>query len=293
MKSSVRLIITLSLFALITVSGCRKKETVDVDNETQSAVDNAIADQEYSRIVPTVNSHAINTKGTGAQGGRVMAPCDSLTKISGDTLWGLPGHVSDPVYKITLNSGCALSFTDGKLRSGEWTIRLTGKIKNVGSKMIIKLINHKASGITYACDSMVVTTEAFTPNYVKFKIELINGVCSSANWSSIKYNSTRYYTIYPKGNHAGATESFTELYGTANGTNRQGRKFTINIPSTSPLVLYKSCEYIQKGVMELTPDGFKTRTVDFGYSISPKPYGGCDDDASFTVNGNTVGFKLK
>jgi hypothetical protein len=34
---------TLSLF----FAGCRKKQTVEVDNETQSSVDNAVADQEY------------------------------------------------------------------------------------------------------------------------------------------------------------------------------------------------------------------------------------------------------
>jgi hypothetical protein len=38
--------------------------------------------------------------------------------------------------------------------------------------------------------------------------------------------------------------------------------------------------------MELTPDGFKTRTVDYGNGV-------CDDNATFTVNGSTVAFKLK
>jgi hypothetical protein len=38
--------------------------------------------------------------------------------------------------------------------------------------------------------------------------------------------------------------------------------------------------------MELTPAGFKKRSVDFGN-------GSCDDLATFTVNENTVTFKLK
>jgi hypothetical protein len=40
------------------------------------------------------------------------------------------------------------------------------------------------------------------------------------------------------------------------------------------------------GTVDVTPDGFKTRTVDFGN-------GACDDDATYTVNGQTISFKLK
>ena len=290
MRKSISLVLIFGSVLLLSLNGCKKKETVDVDNETQSALDNAIADQEFAGIVPTTNNHAINTKGTGAQNGKVLPPCDSLTKISGDTLFGTPGH-SDPIYELNLNSGCGNSFTDGKIRSGKWQIRLTNKIKVTNAQMIIKLINHKANSITYSCDSIVVTTLTFTPNYVKFNYKLIGGQCSGAGWT-IKYNADRTITHYPKGN-PGGTDPYTELFGTTNGTNRQGRTFTVDIPSGTPLVKYKSCQYIQRGILTLTPAEFKERTIDFGYSIGSNPAGGCDDDASFTVNGNTIAFKLK
>lgn len=276
------------------MSSCRKKETAEVDNENQSAIDNAVADQEYYAIVPTVNNFAVNTKGTGASGYKgagLAAPCDTLTKISGDTLWGFPGHQSDAVYKLDLGSICQNGFTDGKIRSGEWLIRFTGKLKNANSQMIIKLNNHKANGINYKCDSMVVTVLAFDPLFVKYKVELVKGVCSNPNWN-ITYKSTRFYTHYPKGNPIG-TEPYSEVYGDAEGTNRVGRTFTVKIDQASPLTKYKGCQFIQKGIMELKPNGYNTRTIDFGYAIDPNPKGGCDDDATFTVNGNTVAFKLK
>jgi hypothetical protein len=153
--------------------------------------------------------------------------------------------------------------------------------------MIIKLINHKANNITYSCDSMIVTTIASStvaPAYTTFNIKLINGVCQSAAWV-IKYNSDRTFTHYHNGNPAGS-DPVTQVYGTGNGINRQSRAFTVNIPQASPLIKHKACQYIDKGILELTPENFKTRTIDFGD-------GTCNEDATFTVNGNTVAFKLK
>lgn len=284
MKKSLNILLSTSLIAAMFVVGCKKKETVEVDNETQSAVDNAVADQEYAAIVPTVNNHAINTKGTGASG-RTFATCDSLVKISGDTLFGVGGHI-DPTYTLNINSstGCNLTMPDGKLRTGYLKVRLTDKIKNTNAKMIIKMLNYTASTINYSCDSIVVTTVASNTLYTTFNVKIINGVCQSSSWT-IKYNSDRTITHYVKGSPAG-TDPVTMVYGTANGINRQSRAFTVDIPSSSPLVKHKACQYIDKGVLNLTPEGFKTRSVDFGT-------GTCDDDATFTVNGNTVAFKLK
>jgi len=295
MKNSLHVILSLSLAALITLPACHKNEKTEVDNETQSAVDNAVADQEYMAIVPATNSHAINTKGVGAQG-RVAAVCDTLTKMSGDTLWGLsPTHV-DPTYSMSIsNSACALTMPDGRFRTGYLLVRLTGKIKNPGSKMIIKLINYKANTISYSCDSMVVTTVASNTLFTSFNITMANGICqqqSPLNPWTIKYSLNRAITVYPRGQN-GTGSTVTYLYGTASNTNRTGRDFTVDIPQATPLVKMASCEFISSGVMSLTPKDFATRTIDFGYSISPAPYGGCDEDASFTVNGNTVAFKLK
>jgi len=286
MKRSIHIIITVSCLIVLFLFGCRKKETTQVDNETQSAVDNAVADQEYASVVPTVNNHAINTKGTGANTGKMAAaPCDSLTKISGDTsALGTTNYSAFPVYTLNVSS-CALSMPDGKaLRTGTLNIRLTDKLKNPNAQMIIKMINYKTGTIGYSCDSIIVTTIASNTLFTKFTVKLVNGVCQSPNWV-IKYSSERTVTHYHKGNPNG-TDPVTEIFGKANGVNRSGLKFDVNIPVETPIIKHKSCQYIEKGVIELTPENFKTRIIDFGS-------GNCDDDATFTVNGNTVAFKLK
>lgn len=290
MKRSIKVVFSISCLALMFAFGCKKKETVEVDNETQSSVDNAVADQEYASIVPTVQNHAINTKGTGAAGKYSSAanPCDTLfwkNRATADTNVVNGKYVNPPVYELNLTTGCSNSFNDGKVRTGKWIARVTGPLKVAGSQMIIKLENHKTNGfITYSCDSMIITTVASNTLFTKYNVKLINGVCQSSSWT-IKYSSDRTITHYTKGNPTG-TDPVTEVFGTANGTNRQGRGFTVSIPQSSPLMKHKTCQYVDKGVLTLTPEGFKERTVDFGN-------GSCDDDATFTVNGSTVAFKLK
>ncbi|MDO9001497.1 MAG: hypothetical protein Q7W45_17150 [Bacteroidota bacterium] len=284
MKKVFNIFLVLSFTTSLFFMGCRKKETVEVDNETQSAVDNAVADQEYMSIVPSVNGHAINTKGTG--GNRmtfaIAPPCDTLTLISGDTLFTNPA--SYPVYTMNISSSaCANTMPDGRVRGGKMQIKLTGKIKNAGSKMIITMINYNAAGISYSCDSMVVKTISSSTFATTFNVKLYKGVCQNANWN-IKYELDRTITFYPKGNPVN-TDPVAEIYGTTNGVNRVGKAFTVVIPQATPLVKHKLCKWIDKGIFELTPDGFKTRTVDFGD-------GTCDNKATFTVNGSTVAFTL-
>jgi hypothetical protein len=305
MKKAFKIVLVLSCVITLFFVSCHKKETVEVDNETQSSVDNAIADQEYMAIVPAANGHAINTKGTGTNNGRLSMPnpCDtlkwlnrSIAYIASNTTFAKADTLLDslnnrptkyrkaPVFELDLTSSCSQSFTDNKVRTGKWIVYITGPMKLAGNQMVLKLINHKASGIGYSCDSMVVTTISTTTMSTTFNIKLINGVCSSPNWT-IKYSFDRTFTNYAKGNPYG-TNPVVEVFGTANGVNRVGKAFSVNIPQASPLIKHKNCQYIDKGILELTPEGFKTRTVDFGN-------GTCDDDATFTVNGSTVAFKLK
>ena len=287
MKKSIKIMLTVCCLFTLVFLGCKKKETVTVDNETQSSVDNAVADQEYSAIVPTTNNHAINTKGTGTTGRSAVAPCDSLTLIQGSiAALGTQSYAAFPVYTLSVNGSCPATMPDGKVRSGYLKIRLTDKIRKVGAKMIIYMINYKTGLIGYSCDSMVVTTLASdsVTHKTSFNVKLINGVCSSSAWI-IKYSSDRTFTHYALGSPTG-TDPVSQVFGTANGINRQGRAFTVNIPQATPLIKHKACQYIDKGILELTPDGFKVRSIDFGD-------GTCNDDATFTVNGNTVAFKLK
>ncbi len=284
------------LFAVSCIVGfwsCQKTTTA-VDTETQSVVDNSICEQEFMQIQPTANARAINTKGTGAVAKMsgitgTLTPCDTLRKLSGDTSWNMIGHIN-PVYEYDLSS-CTNVNGDNIARTGKYNIRLTGPIKNVGSKMVILLQNYKVGTTTYACDSMRITTlgSVFTstiagtiPTSFSFKIEVFNAVCTGGTGWVIKYNSSKTVTINTQGTAAGSDDVMI-VTGTSSGTNRNNLAFTVNV---NQITKGANCKFITSGTLDITPAGFSLRTVDYGN-------GTCDDDATFTVNGQTVAFKMK
>ena len=79
------------------------------------------------------------------------------------------------------------------------------------------------------------------------------------------------------------------VYGNANGTNRNGKTFTVNVSSGDPIVRKMSCQWVSDGTFDITPDGLATRTVDFGYPNN----GACDDKATLTIKGNTFEFTMQ
>lgn len=292
-KALKYLIVLFSVSFLIAFISCNKSATA-VDSETQSVVDNSICEQEFMQIQPTANARAINTKGTGAVAKMAgitgtLTPCDTLHKLSGDTSWTMPGHIN-PTYEYDLSS-CTNVNGDNIARTGKYNIRLTGPIKKAGSQMIILLQNYKVSTTTYACDSMRITTlgSVFTstvvgtiPTSFSFKIEVFNAVCTGGTGWVIKYNSSKTVTINTQGTAAG-NDDVMIVTGTSNGINRNNLAFTVNV---NQITKGANCKFITSGTLDITPAGFSIRTVDYGN-------GTCDDDATFTVNGQTVAFKMK
>lgn len=284
-----KFIVSAIIISIVTVSSCHKKETVEVDNETQSVVDNAVAEQEFMAMVPATNAVAIKTRGTGADKNRssvLPGPCDSLHYISGDTTF--VNLNSPPTFSMNFNTvgtnTCA-QIPDGKIRQGVLFVKLYGKVKTPNSRMVIILQGYKAAiqdaskMISYECDSMVVKTVSNNPvtDIREFNIKIYGGKCVGNGWST-RYTTDR--TI----RHDMNTDDIT-IWGTSDGINRLGRKFHVEVPSSNPLVKRKTCKYISSGVLTLKPEGFNTRTVDYGS-------GNCDNKATFEVNGNKVEFNL-
>lgn len=286
---SYKILIPSALFLILSLSFCHKKETVEVDNETQSVVDNAVAEQEFMGLVPATNNVAIKTKATGAEPVRMMAACDTLVYISGDLTYTTNLN-SPPTFTFSFNTASCSPIPDSKLREGSMKVTFYGKPTVPGSRMLIQLIDYKAANvdpnkkIAYICDSIVVRNLAENTNFREFNVRIYGGKCIGAggSWTTL-YQTNR--TIRHEYNG-----DVIKIWGNSSGTNRQGRKFTVEVPAGSPLTKRASCQFISSGILNLTPEGFKTRTVDY---TSGTGTDSCDDDATFSVNGNTVAFKLK
>ncbi len=285
MKTKIVLLF-VTIITAVMFNSCKKNgDATQPDSEVQSAVDYGICEREFTQMGPTSTNLTIKTKGcpTGRLFGveQILSTCDTLTKIAGDTLWASGGHI-DPTYQYDFGA-CNANTFDGQTRTGKWQITFRdGGWAHVGSKMVIKLLGYSTSMVSYTCDSIVFKNDKVTNGVHTFTIDIVNAKCATATWT-VSYNSSKVIKVDTKNNLNPADDDVTVVSGTANGVNREGRSFTVTI---SNLFKPASCKYITTGIITITPNGLKTRTINFGS-------GTCDDDATMTVDGSTIPFKLQ
>ena len=285
MKKSIIISSILIVSSIITLDSCKKK--TEVDNESQSVVDNAICEQQFMSIQPVVSEKGIKESGIkrttaaldsflilGALGNPTITPSASDT-IDAD---GNGEYDRGPVtFELRYLPG--FSGNDGIPRTGSLKITTAKKWHVLGHTLTVDLVNFVVNGsVTYSGQVKITRTSALSVT-----CEVVNGHCTNGTWN-IDYAGTKTLTQTGGQNTDFESDDVYEITGNSSGVNREGRAFTTNI--TNPLVKKSNCKYISSGSLDLTPDGFKTRTVDFGS-------GTCDDDATYTVNGQTISFKLK
>ncbi|MEW6468376.1 MAG: hypothetical protein AB1458_05590 [Bacteroidota bacterium] len=264
----------------LTLQSCKKEEP---DTETTSATDNAICEAEFSRIMPDVNGIAVNEEGIQRLLPGVASACYTLS-WSGDTAMSIPGVTGHMYIDFGTNSTCASA--DGKIRSGMIEVIFDQAWRAVGSSDTIKLINFKVKnnsthgGIQYDGKIVIAWQDSVTYNY-----QVIGGKCTKGSEWTVLWDCNRTMKwVGGAGDSIPGNDVF-HMWGSANGTNRESRDFTVDVPSGTPLVRTAGCRYITSGELTITPDGKNARTVDFGD-------GTCDDRATLIINGNAFEFTL-
>jgi hypothetical protein len=279
MKKNIVLSVILIASPLITLNSCKKK--TEVDNETQSVVDNAICEQQFMAIQPVVNEKGIQEKGikrTNGTGGvwNILGAISGTNtpNVATDTIVDANGFYQNGPVTFEIDYGTTgTPFMDGTTKFGKIHITSLKRWSYLsGNQVTVDLVGFKSNNITYSGQIKITR-----PDTNSLTVEVVNGHCTDGSWN-IDYAATKTMSRI-----AGTTDDYS-ITGNSSGKNRDGRNFTTTI--TSPIIKKASCKWITSGTLDLTPDGFKTRTVDFGN-------GTCDDDATYTVNGQTVSFKLK
>ncbi len=283
MKKNIILSLILIVSSIITLDSCKKK--TEVDSETQSVVDNAICEQQFMAIQPVVNDKGITENGikkiTACETFSILGALSGTTTPSAnDTATDASGlYINGPVtFQINFGTiGCPGN--DGTIKTGAINITTAKRWSAFNNMVTIDLLNYVVNGTTYSGQIKITK-----PNALTITSEVINGHCTNGTWN-IDYAGTKTLTQSAGQNtpNIEADDVFS-ITGSSSGKNRENRNFTTSI--TSALIKKSSCKFITSGSLDLTPEGLKTRTVDFGS-------GTCDDDATFTINGQTVSFKLK
>lgn len=263
----------IAVTSLVLVNGCKKDE--DIDTETTSATDNNICENEFLRILPTVNNIAIDEGGVHRLGhGSGNSVLVTGPVISVDTANSFP-------VVMTIDYGTGIvDGVDGKIRKGKIICEISNSWDTIGTVTTITLDSFYVGAIRYEGSLTVERTGAST-----FHKIVHNGHCSksgSTPWE-IFFESDKTITFTSGANNSSQTSIIT-IDGTNSGTDRNGQDWTCNI--TSPIIRDMSCTWVTQGTLELTPEGKSMRTVDFGT-------GTCDDKGTISIEGNTFEFTMQ
>jgi hypothetical protein len=272
---NIRIFSFFLILVLFFSNSCKKKE---IDNETNSILDFIICDQEFLRIPMLLNSKAVVQPGVLRINGNLKTYSASCPKdtLVGDTTWLSPLNL--PGISMNYGAGCT-DDVDGKTRYGKIETRFSKSFDSIGCVVTFVLTNYAVADLSFNGTIKLTKTGNHTYHY-----SVQNGQCTSSAWS-ISYNTERDLT-WTTGfsNLLTSTEDVFEFTGTAEGVNREGRKFTVK--TTSAVEKKADCKWIQKGVLEITPEGLKTRIIDFGN-------GTCDNEAVFSIDNKTLRFLMQ
>ncbi len=284
MKQQLKVVAVLGI-AIATVWGCGKDPVADL--HLQSAQDNKVAEDGFNDMVPSINERGIKDEGVKGCGkcGVTSGRLNSTTQLNLDTIYKVPADLTGQF--ITIHRVITLKSTQPEVMGNmvytmtfdnvvDKGVLKTGVIKatltpDQGYTATIDGLNpgtgFEAKGIKYKAD-IKVTNDATNQN--KVHVVITNGICTWANGDKVTYESDRT-TIIDK-----ATEQVT-LWGTVNGVNRKGKKYTVVTDEATALVKTKACAYVEKGIQTLTEDGVEN-TFDFNYKT-----GACDELVKFTA----------
>ncbi len=262
----------LLLTAAIAIDSC-KKDT-PADTETVTATDNSICENEFMRMLPTVNSIAIDEQGIhrNGSGNHVTSGCPGISVP--DSMNPFPRHMY-----IDYGTGC-VDPVDGKMRKGQIICEFDRPFDSIGVVITCTFDTFMVGAIKF--EGTTILTRTGPASFTK---RVVNGKCTKAGaapWT-ILFDAERTIT-FTSGANSSSDPQIVTISGTNSGTDRDGNTWTSTI--TTPIIRDLGCTWLTKGVIDIMPAGKATRTIDFGD-------GTCNNKATITIEGNTFEFSMQ
>lgn len=279
---NLNFIVLFILTVSMVVFSCKKDEKDEVNNETTTAQDNAISQNMFDDVKKVVEE-AANDEGNTSKAGYFFGTCAAVTIV--------PAWIDTTTWPktMTIDFGTTnCTGTDGINRRGKLIVTLTDRYRNQGSVLTVLPQNY------FVNDHQIEGTKTLTnngrnaSNNLTFSVQVTNGKITFptggyTTWTSTRTNewiagdTTSWFTH----GVGGLCDDVYLITGSANGVNRAGLPYVVNI--TSALRKEICCRWIVSGKLDIIPSGLPTRTVNY----DPGNNGNCDAIANVTILGNT------
>lgn len=243
-------------------SGCRKNDR-DEDKETNSARDNAVAENAFAGIFKSIGEYTDSTS-------LLRVGCASYTVDSvGTSSWP---------KTLTIDYGTTNCLgADGNLRRGKIIASFTGRYRDSLTVITISTVNYYHNNNFVQAGTHTITNNGHNASgNLSFTIYVQNASIVTGN-GTISWNSNRTREwIAGESTTSNPMDDVYSIVGSANGTGVNGNGFNVTI--YNPLIVALDCPYIKQGALTISPFNLSTRYVDFGA-------GACDNIATVTING--------
>ncbi|MCE7863415.1 MAG: hypothetical protein DYG99_07730 [Bacteroidetes bacterium CHB5] len=262
---------------MFTLGACNQDETPDFSPEdTEDASLDAIEDSYFDDADDLVSEAFAGTEGTsnGKKATDERLTCATIT---------YEGDGSSGTLRINFGDGC----TDprGNVRTGAIVVTHSGAWNIAGSSWSITFEEYTINQIQIE-GSRTVTVVSYTEELSVFDVVLTGG---RVTWPDGRV-ATR--EVNRRREHERNENNLLDrliIYGTAQGTFRNGRGYSIEI--LEPLIYTRTCAaqgvFIPVSGVKFVTHGFRELTIDYGD-------GTCDNIVTLTnKNGRTVRYEVK
>lgn len=248
---------TLLLLAIsLCFTACKKADDPLDEVDLTSSKDNNEMDKIFSGLNNIVQD-AIETEGSGNRVNKTFDKCWSEIKLSPtkDTL--------------TVSFDGTVCLKDGQKRTGQLIIAFTGPYNTKGTVITSTLENFTIDGKPLEGKKVVENLGRVEGTNLSFKVTVSDAKLTYEDGSTITWESERTRT-WTEGENTPLNiwDDTYEITGTATGVNKNDLSYSMEIPTTSPLVIDIECwattRLPKSGVIYIRPTDLLERSVDYG-----------------------------
>jgi hypothetical protein len=266
MKYRSIIITGICLLMLSTLStGCKQDPASPSDN-IQSAEDNAVVENEFASVFEMVDDDATENPTFGKAAVVAALTPDCLNRT-----------VDTALRTITFDFGDTNCLCrDGNYRHGKVTAQFTGGYGEIGSTVVITLHDYFVNGMEVNGTKRIERT-----GVAKFNVT-VTGASVVTEEGTISWAAERTVERIAGAGTLTPWDDIYEYTGSASGTNRQGKNFTVTIDQPLKKKIQLGClSNFVAGQLSIAVTGGATMTLDYD------PIGGepCDKIAQVTVVG--------
>jgi hypothetical protein len=265
-----------TLTAGLTITACKKDDSTTTTTTSQ---EDLVYGDEDARI-----EHVMNDAQTMADQADIAG---TLNLKGGDVLGsGCAIVTKDTNTKlIIINFGkenCLCK--DGRNRRGRIVVSYTGKYKDTGSVHSLSfdgyyVDDYKVEGIK------TITNKGVNAQGLLYYSVGEDGTITSPDGKKIIRRTANRTRTWLKGEST-VVVTDDEYSVTGNSTLKSSNGFEYTTTIEQALWIRTACNWITKGTVEINPAGYAARVLDYGN-------GGCDNEATLTVNGKVNNIILK